>query len=101
MPNFVPQVGVILGSGLGHFADLLEGRSSLSYQELPNFPQPTVTGHAGNLVCGYLEGKPLAVLQGRSHLYEGHAPWEVAFPVRVLASPGDETLGCDQRRGRC
>lgn len=85
-----PRLGMILGSGLGAFADRLEGAVSVSTADLPHWPSSTVEGHAGRLMLGRWEGVPLAVMQGRVHLYEGYPPWEVVFPVRVLA-----LLGCD------
>ena len=91
-PGFYPRSGVVLGSGLGQLAEQLERPTILPYAELPHFPRPSVTGHVGNLVLGYLQGEPLAVLQGRAHLYEGNEPWKVAFPVRVLASMGIKHL---------
>jgi purine-nucleoside phosphorylase len=87
-----PVVGVVLGSGLGALADRIEGRVVIPYEEIPEFPAPTVTGHAGRLVVGKLGATPVAVLQGRSHLYEGASASTVAFGVRLLAWFGVRSL---------
>lgn len=84
-----PVVGVVLGSGLGAFVDELAGPVMLPYREIPHMPQPGVRGHAGQLALGTVSSVPVACLQGRSHLYEGHTPDTVVFGVRLLAS-----LGC-------
>jgi purine-nucleoside phosphorylase len=86
---FRPEIGIVLGTGLGALVDQVERTGTVPYAEIPRFPRPTVEGHAGELVLGFLEGKPVAVLRGRAHLYEGYSPQEVAFPVRVL-----HALGC-------
>jgi len=87
-----PQVALILGSGLGIFADEIENAIRVPYAVIPHFPLSTVAGHAGVLVLGQLEGKPVVAMQGRFHLYEGYTPQEVAFPVRVLRALGAELL---------
>src|SRR5262245_14792091 len=79
-----PKVGIILGSGLGAFADGLEGATVIPYDELPHFPVGSVEGHAGRLVIGQLHGEPIVAMQGRVHYYEGFTPQQVAFPARVL-----------------
>lgn len=84
-----PVVGVVLGSGLGAWADSLEDRVSIPYAEIPFMPRSTVAGHAGNLVLGLSGGVPVACLQGRAHLYEGNSPAHSVFGVRLLAR-----LGC-------
>lgn len=84
-----PLIGVVLGSGLGAVADSLDERVTIPYSEIPGWPMPTVEGHAGQLVVGRSGGVSAAVMQGRVHLYEGYAPWQVAFPTRVLS-----LLGC-------
>ncbi len=89
---FVPKLAVILGSGLGALADHVQAEAVVPYPEIPHFPSPTVAGHAGRLVLGWLEGKPAAVLQGRAHLYEGYTAQEVVFPVRVLYALGCRVL---------
>ena len=83
-----PRLGLILGSGLGAYADTLHCKTVIPFDELPNFPSSTVTGHSGNLVLGVAEGVPAAVLQGRGHFYEGYTMAELAFPVRVLGGLG-------------
>lgn len=85
-----PSVGVVLGSGLGAFADALDARVVVPYAEIPGMPSANVPGHAGVLVAGRSAGMtvPVRVLQGRSHLYEGHAPQAVVHGVRLLAKLG-------------
>jgi purine-nucleoside phosphorylase len=90
--KLAPRVGVVLGSGLGDFADALEPESVVPFAEIPHFPVSTVEGHAGELHLGRLAGKPVAVLKGRVHYYEGYTMREVAFPVRVLRALGCGTL---------
>jgi purine-nucleoside phosphorylase len=86
------RVGLILGSGLGAFADDLEDAVAVSYEEIPGFARSTVEGHAGRLVVGKIAGTPLVVLQGRFHYYEGYTLEEVTFPVRVLGLLGVKAL---------
>jgi purine-nucleoside phosphorylase len=88
----VPEVAIVLGSGLGRLATRLEGARRIPYSEIPHFPGTTVVGHHGELVAGTLAGKPLLVQSGRFHLYEGHAAETVAMPVRVMAALGVRTL---------
>lgn len=83
-----PQVAVVLGSGLGAFADELESATRIPYARIPNFPRSTAIGHAGQLVVGKSSGVDVVVMQGRVHLYEGHSPAEVAFPMRVFSRLG-------------
>ena len=87
-----PQVGLVLGSGLGEIADDVTESSVVSYADLPGFPVGGVAGHAGRLVLGTLAGVRVAVLQGRAHLYEGVDPAAVREPVRTLRDVGAETL---------
>ena len=87
-----PRVGVVLGSGLGAVADAVEDPVVVGYEELPGFPRPTVSGHAGRAVLGTIGGVPVAVLQGRAHLYEGGDPEALRAPVRALRAAGAETL---------
>jgi xanthosine phosphorylase len=89
---FRPQIGVILGSGLGAVAEAVEDPQVISYAELPGFPRPTVQGHAGQVVQGHIGGIPVAILQGRAHLYEGGPVDEIRTPVRWLKSIGAEIL---------
>jgi purine-nucleoside phosphorylase len=87
-----PAIGIILGSGLGAFADHIDEATAIPFTEIPHFPQSTVPGHSGRLVIGTLQGVPVAVMQGRVHAYEGYSPEEVTFPVRVLGRLGVKTL---------
>jgi len=87
-----PRVGIILGSGLGSFADRLSGAVSVPYAELPHFPSSSVPGHAGRLVLGTLRGVPVVAMQGRVHGYEGYSQSQVAFPARVLCALGLRAL---------
>jgi purine-nucleoside phosphorylase len=84
----VPQVGLILGSGLGGFADGLAGATAIDYGDLPEFPRSHVVGHKGRLVLGERAGVRCVAMQGRVHLYEGHSAQTVAFPARVLVALG-------------
>ena len=83
-----PRIGLVLGSGLGAFADELVDATRIRYAQIPTFPHSTAIGHAGQLVIGKAGEVPVAVMQGRVHLYEGYAASEVAFPVRVLGRMG-------------
>ena len=87
-----PRLGIILGSGLGAVAEALEDAVSIPYTELPDFPAPSVHGHAGTLGLGTLSGVPVAVLQGRRHVYEGGDPGVMRGPVRALKAAGAEAL---------
>jgi purine-nucleoside phosphorylase len=86
------RVALVLGSGLGAFADDLEESVAIPYEEIPGFARPTVEGHAGRLVLGRINGVPVAVMQGRFHYYEGYSFDEVLFPVRTLALYGAKSL---------
>lgn len=83
-----PAMAVVLGSGLGAFADELTDRTEIPYGEIPGWPVSTAIGHAGKLVIGQLDGLPLAVMAGRAHLYEGNTPQQVTHGIRVLRSIG-------------
>jgi len=83
-----PRVGVVLGSGLGAFADTLRDLEKIPYREIPHIPPPKVVGHAGNLCFGNVEDVPVVCMQGRVHLYEGHPIWQVVHGVRVMARLG-------------
>jgi xanthosine phosphorylase len=87
-----PRVGVVLGSGLGSVADAVQDAVTVGYDALPGFPQPTVAGHAGQAVLGRISGVPVAVLQGRAHLYEGGVVEAMRVPVRALRGAGAEIL---------
>jgi purine-nucleoside phosphorylase len=88
----VPQVGLILGSGLGGFADRLEDATAIDYGDIPHFPRSHVVGHKGRLVLGTRGGARCVAMQGRVHLYEGHSAQTVAFPARVLIALGAKVV---------
>lgn len=87
-----PRVGIILGTGLGSVAQLIDCEASLDYGEIPHFPRSTAISHAGRLVCGRLEGVPLVAMEGRFHAYEGYTHRQITFPVRVMKALGAELL---------
>ncbi len=87
-----PEVGVILGSGLGEFAETVTEKAVIPYETIPHFKKASVAGHVGRLVIGKIKDKPTAVMQGRYHYYEGHNIAEVVFPVRVLCRLGVKKL---------
>ena len=88
----LPEIAIVLGSGLGDFANSLGGATTMPYAELPHWPASRVIGHSGKLVVGTVRGRTIAALAGRSHLYEGHDVGRVAFPVRALGLLGVKTL---------
>jgi purine-nucleoside phosphorylase len=90
--SYHPQVGIILGSGLGALAASVTSATIIPYKEIPNWPVSTVIGHQGHLVIGQFEGKEVVVMQGRAHYYEGYSMSQVALPVRVLQRLGIEIL---------
>jgi len=87
-----PKIGVVLGSGLGGFADELGDTVRVPYSQIPSFPHSTAIGHAGQMVIGRAGDIPVAAMQGRVHLYEGYSAEQVAFPVRVLGRMGIRAL---------
>jgi purine-nucleoside phosphorylase len=87
-----PEVGLILGSGLNGLADSVQNPTLIPYSDLPNFPVSTVHGHVGRFVIGELEGKPVIVMQGRIHYYEGYSMGQVTLPVRVMQRLGAHSL---------
>jgi purine-nucleoside phosphorylase len=87
-----PELALVLGSGLGALADEADEARTLGTTELPGYPRSTVEGHAGRLVYGTLEGRPVLFVQGRAHLYEGHTPQELTFPVRLAHALGARRL---------
>ena len=87
-----PAIGIVLGSGLGAFAEQIADATTIPFTDIPHFPKSTVPGHSGRLVIGTLDGVPVAVMQGRVHAYEGYSSEEVTFPVRVLGLLGVKTL---------
>ena len=88
----VPEIAIVLGSGLGALADALDAPVVISYGEIPGFPEPGVAGHRGAVVVGRLAGVPVMLQSGRFHLYEGHDPATVILPVRTFAALGAKTL---------
>lgn len=87
-----PQIGIILGSGLGGLTEMVEAPVPVLYEEIPNFPVATVAGHKGQIIFGTLRGVPVLMMAGRFHYYEGYGMDEVTFPVRVMRALGIETL---------
>ena len=87
-----PEVGIILGTGLGQLIDKISIDAEVSYNHIPNFPTATVEFHKGKLIYGSLGGKKVVVMQGRFHLYEGYTPRDVTFPVRVMHELGVKHL---------
>jgi purine-nucleoside phosphorylase len=87
-----PQVGIVLGSGLGSFTKELQIEKEIPYADIPHFPVSTVEGHSGKLIFAELSGKRVVVMAGRFHFYEGYTPEEVVFPIRVLKMLGIEQL---------
>jgi len=83
-----PEIALVLGSGLGEFAESLTDPVRIPYSEIPHFPRSTAIGHAGRLMMGRIADTPVAVMQGRVHLYEGHSVKDVAFPIRVFGRLG-------------
>ena len=90
--GFVPEVGIVLGSGLGGLVDVIDTQYSISYKDIPNFPVSTVAGHQGKLILGTLSGRKVVAMQGRFHYYEGYSTKEVTFPIRVLKYLGIKLL---------
>jgi purine-nucleoside phosphorylase len=87
-----PEIGLILGSGLGGLADSIQPTISIPYSQLPNWPVSTVSGHKGRLIIGNLENHPVMVMQGRAHYYEGYSMAQIGLPVRVMQRLGITTL---------
>jgi purine-nucleoside phosphorylase len=93
-------LGVVLGSGLGSLADEVEGATAIAYQDLPGFPVPTVSGHAGRLVVGRLEGRRVALFQGRGHYYERGDASAMAVAIETFRRLGGHTLFLTNAAGR-
>src|SRR5690606_35496739 len=87
-----PEIGIILGTGLGKFINEIEILKEASYNHIPNFPTATVEFHKGKLIYGILEGKKVIVMQGRFHFYEGYSLQDVTYPVRIMEKLGIKTL---------
>ena len=90
--GFEPEVGIVLGSGLGGFTDVIENQIAIPYSEIVNFPVSTVKGHKGKLIFGTLNGRKVVAMQGRFHYYEGYSTAEVTFPIRVFKFLGIRLL---------
>lgn len=90
--QYLPKVGIILGTGLGELATQITDRQEIPYESIPNFPVSTVEGHSGKLIVGMLGSTQVLAMQGRFHYYEGYSMKEVTFPVRVMKALGVETL---------
>ncbi|MCC8061106.1 MAG: purine-nucleoside phosphorylase [Clostridiales bacterium] len=90
--HFLPAVALVLGSGLGDFADSIQMEATLDYREIENFPVSTVSGHRGRFVFGYIGGTPVVIMQGRVHYYEGYSMEDVVLPIRLMRLMGAETL---------
>jgi len=90
--NLRPDIGIILGTGLGGLVKEINIVSTLSYKDIPNFPLSTVEFHEGQLILGELSGKPIVAMQGRFHYYEGYSMQQITFPVRVMKKMGIHTL---------
>ncbi len=88
----IPQVGILVGSGLGSFIDRIENPIIIPYNEIPHFPAAEVEGQMGKMVLGSIEGVPIAALHGRLHCYDGHPMNEVVFPIRTLAALGIDSI---------
>lgn len=87
-----PEIGIVLGSGLGDFADSIENKIEISYKDIPGFPVSTVKGHDGKLIFGKINSKNVCVMKGRIHFYEGYEISDVVYPIKVLADLGIKTL---------
>ena len=90
--GFKPEIGIVLGSGLGALAETIDIKSEIEYKEIPDFPISTVEGHKGRFVFGQLGGKQVVAMQGRFHYYEGYSIQQVVFPIRVMKLLGIEKL---------
>lgn len=90
--SFQPEVGIILGTGLGGLVKEINVKHTISYEEIPNFPVSTVEGHSGKLIFGELGGKNVVAMQGRFHYYEGYSMQQVTYPVRVMKFLGIQKL---------
>ena len=95
----VPEIGIVLGSGLGGLAEEIDDAVRVPFAEVPGFPSATVAGHAGAIVSGTLNGRRVIALAGRFHMYEGHPPQLAAFPVRVMHALGAETYFASNAAG--
>lgn len=90
--DFAPEVGIVLGTGLGDFADRIDTQFAIEYKNIPGFPVSTVEGHKGRMIFGTIEGRRVVAMQGRFHYYEGYTMQQVTFPVRVMQQLGIKYL---------
>lgn len=90
--DFIPEVGLVLGSGLGDYADEIDIAAIVEYKDIEGFPVSTVKGHKGRFVFGYAGGKPVMIMQGRVHYYEGYSMTDVVLPVRLMGMAGAEKI---------
>lgn len=90
--TFQPTVGLILGSGLGSFSKHIQIETSIPYKDIPHFLTPSIEGHSGNMIFGYVGKTPIVCLQGRIHYYEGHSIQEIVYPMRTLGKLGIKSL---------
>ena len=101
MIDFVPEVALILGSGLGALADEIDIKAVLDYKDIDGFPQSTVPGHKGRFVFGYMDGVPVVIMQGRVHYYEGYPMQDVVLPTRLMKLMGAKVLFVTNASGSC
>lgn len=101
MTSHRPRVGIVCGTGLGGLADYVINADVIHYSQIPHFPVSTVEGHEGKLVLGILEGKPVVLMKGRFHYYEGYPMWKVTLPIRVMKAMGVDTLLLTNAAGGC
>jgi purine-nucleoside phosphorylase len=87
-----PQIGIVLGTGLGKLVDEINIEKEIAYADIPNFPKTTVEFHSGKLIYGELSGKKVIVMSGRFHLYEGYSFWEITYGIRTMQGLGISTL---------
>lgn len=99
--DFVPEVALILGSGLGALADEIDIKAVLNYSDIEGFPLSTVPGHQGRFVFGYMDGVPVVIMQGRVHYYEGYSMQDVVLPTRLMKLMGAKVLFVTNASGAC
>lgn len=90
--DFIPDIAIVLGSGLGQFAEEIETECIIEYKDIPHFPVSTAPGHKGRFVLGKINGKNVVIMQGRVHLYEGYSPQQIANPIRLMRRMGAKIL---------
>ena len=90
--NIIPKIGIVLGSGLGEFVNMISNSVKIPYKDIPSFPVSTVKGHEGCFIAGYIENVPVIVMQGRVHYYEGYQMTDVVMPVRIMGLLGAKTV---------